>query len=318
MLCGALGLAVMPAGAQGFIDQQAVEAMLEVRASGLAAVPAAAFAYYDLYGEEQNGVLARNRFYKHLGRGDADLGRRRARLVELLNRVELEMLAPGDTVVVPDTFGVDFRAYAPFPRVYDGARDFDKLVVIDKAMQVWAAYAGGELERWGVVSTGAPETPTPSGRFNFNWKEPYRVSLLSPDDEPWEMYWVFNFHNKRGIHVHQYDVPTDGPTSHGCVRLVDADARWIYEWADAWATTAPTVGYASHTATVRRQGTTVLVLGTEPPGRAHLFADAAGRPVLRQVLLPAHPYDVPPGTDQQKHFDRLRGRRPAGGAARTR
>jgi hypothetical protein len=232
--------------------------------------------------------------------------------VELLNRVTLANLSLGDTLVVPTEFGLDFRAYSPFPRYYPAARDFEKLFIIHKSVQAFAAYEHGKLARWGVVNTGSPEaTPTPNGRFNFNWKTEYRVSSLSPPGEPWEMYWVFNFHDARGIHIHQYAMPTGGPTSHGCVRLIDADAKWVYNWADAWTTSAGGTGLASRQGRLLEPGTTVLVLGKEPEGRPHPFHYKARYPVLRRIDLPTDPYSVPAGTPQQERFDALRAQRSA-------
>ncbi|HET6567490.1 MAG TPA: L,D-transpeptidase [Rhodothermales bacterium] len=297
---------VSPASAQTFINQQAVEQVLAIHSDKLEDIPEVYYDYYDLYANEDNSVLARNDFYGALGMGDMEKGSRRARLVELLNRIDLAFVEPGDTLVVPDTFGIDFRAYSPFPRYYEGAKPYDKLFIIHKTVQAWAAYEHGELARWGVVSTGKPESPTPTGRFNFNWKEPYRISELSPPDEDWEMYWVFNFNNERGIHIHQYDMPTDGPTSHGCVRLVDADARWIFDWAEAWTVEGGGVGYSSSGHKILKQGTMVLVLGEDPGGKADLFDRSGQYPVIKQVELPDDPLSVPPGTDQQRRFDRLR------------
>lgn len=298
------------AAAQSYINQTAIETVLtQNRVRDLDDLPEVYYQYYVLDDARNNTVLARNTFYKIIGRGDMKLGEERSKLVELLNRRLLANMRIGDTLVVPEKFDLDFRAYTPFPRYYPGARDFEKLFIIHKEIQAWAAYEYGQLLRWGIVNTGAKESPTPTGRYNFNWKEEYRVSSLSPPGEPWEMYWVFNFHNPRGIHVHQYAMPTGGPTSHGCVRLVDSDAKWIYDWADAWKVANGRVDYASAGSRVIDPGTTVLVLGEDPNGDPLPFDLKKRYPVLKRVHLPAHPYDVPPGTDQQEHFDRLRASR---------
>lgn len=298
---------VPPSWAQSYINQTAVEEILTRRADSLEDIPEVFYDYFVLYSSRDNSVMARNTFYKVIGDGDVELGHRRAKLVELLNRTLIQNLSVGDTLVVPTAFDLDFRAYSPFPRYYPGARDFDKLFIIDKSIQAFAAYEYGRLARWGIVNTGNPkETPTPTGRYNFNWKEEYRISSLSPPGEDWEMYWVFNFHNPRGIHIHQYPFPTGGPTSHGCVRLVEADAKWIYHWADAWKTTAGTVGIGSSQARLVEPGTTVLVIGEDPPGDPQPFSLKKRYPVLKRVELPDHPYDVPPGTSQQEFFDQQR------------
>lgn len=298
------------ARAQGYINQSAIEEVLErYRAQSVDELPEVYYDYYILSDRRSNTVLARNTFYKIIGEGDLSLGQQRAKVVEMLNRVLMQNVNIGDTLVIPTQYELDFRAYSPFPRYYPGARDLDKLFIIDKSVQAWAAYEYGQLARWGIVNTGAAVSPTPNGRYNFNWKEEYRVSSLSPPGEPWEMYWVFNFHLARGIHIHQYAMPTGGPTSHGCVRLVESDAKWIYDWGEPWKTSSGTVGFGSQGSRVIEPGTTVLVIGEDPTQKPHPFEHKKRYPVLVKIDLPTHPFDVPPGTPQQQHFDRLRAQR---------
>ncbi len=304
-----LGLLILTptASAQGYIDQIAVAHLLNRRADSLAAVPEVAYNYYVLANPSGNSVYARNVFFNWLGKGNSKKGLEMALLVVMLNRVSMQNVNVGDTLAVPSRFDLDFRAYTPFPRHYEGGRDFDKLFIMDKTAQAFAAYEHGALVRWGVISTGDPEVwPTPNGRFNFNWKEEYRVSSLSPPGEDWEMYWVVNFHQARGMHVHQYEMPTGGPTSHGCVRLVDADAEWTYHWVDTWKTTSKSDGIASARVRLIEPGTTVLVLGTEPADKPQPFDLKKRYPVLKRVALPVHPYDIPPGTKQQERWDKIR------------
>ena len=303
----------LPARAQGdrslYNQDRLAELLYANRAESLDAIPEVSYRYHTLDHESGNSVLARHELYREVGEGDARTGRDLLNgMVAFLNGVFIQGLRAGDTIVLPSEIGLDPRAYSPFPRDYPGARDFDKLFVIDKTVQAWAGYENGRLARWGLVSTGADGSETPSGRFNFNWKEEYRVSTLSPPGQSWEMRWVFNFHDARGIHVHQYyALPTSGAASHGCVRLMTADAQWIYDWADGWRTTngGPERGMASR-GRILEQGTTVIVQGDAPDGAPQRFRDAGGTPELIRVDLPDDPYSVPPGTDQQRRFDRLR------------
>jgi hypothetical protein len=299
-----------PTLAQGYFDQYAIEDILSRRVDDLDNLPEVYYEYAVIDDPSGNSVIARNRFYTRLGDGNTELGRERSQLVELLNRKTIENTALGDTLVVPTRYGLDFRAYSPFPRYYPGAHSFRKLFVIHKKVQAFAAYEYGKLARWGVVNTGNPDsTATPTGRFNFNWKEKERVSTMSPPGEEWTMRWVFNFHASRGIHVHQYSMPTGGPTSHGCVRLVDADARWIYDWAEPWNTTRGHMGPSSMQGRLTDPGTMVLVVGDDPEAAPKPFEYKARYPVLKRVELPQNPYDVPAGTDQQEMWDRLRQQR---------
>lgn len=301
---------VRTANAQFYINQNELAEILHACSEDLATLPTPRYDYQVLYSSRDNNVLARNTFYKIIGDSDVQLGKKRAKLVGLLNRTLIHMTQIGDTLMVPDRMDLDFCAYSPFPRFYPGGVAFDKLFVIDKSIQAWAAYEMGRLVRWGIVNTGAASYRTPNGRFNFNWKTEYRISSMSPPGEPWEMYWVFNFVESRGIHVHQYPMPTGGPTSHGCVRLVDEDAKWIYKWADQWKLTRSGGGYRAGFGTVAEPGTTVLVLGDDPPGNPQPFRMVNGMPQLVKVELPNHPFDVPPGSPQQKYFDRIRGTSP--------
>jgi hypothetical protein len=94
--------------------------------------------------------------------------------------------------------------------------------------------------------------------------------------------------------------------SHGCVRLVDADARWIFRWADAWRTTVRGTGIETAQGRLIEPGTTVLVLGDEPEGKPQPFAYMRRYPVLKRIDLPADPYAIPAGTRQQEVLDRKR------------
>ncbi len=308
VLAGLIFVSTRQSSAQFYLNQGELAELMKECTPELERLPAVNYSYKVLYNSRGNNVLARNTFYKIIGEGDVNKGNRRSLLVGLLNRKLMHQVSIGDTLVVPDKWELDFCAYSPFPRFYAGGLSFEKLFVIDKSIQAWAAYESGRLARWGIVNTGDAAHRTPNGRFNFNWKTEYRVSSHSPPGEPWEMYWVFNFVENRGIHVHQYPMPSGGPMSHGCVRLVDEDAKWIYDWADTWKKGSR--GFKSGHGTIASPGTTLIVVGDDPPGNPETFTSEDRRPVLRPVNLPAHPYDVSPGTTQQKYFDRIRGTNP--------
>ena len=301
-------LAAQPSGR--LYNQQKVGELLYAQRDTLGAIPDVRWFPYVIDHPTKNSILARTELYRAAGEGDPVRGKDRLAMVQFMNRVWLDDLRIGDTLALPTHLDQDPRAYAPFPRDYAGARDFDKLFIIHKGAQAWAAYESGRLERWGLVNTGAVDSQTPAGRYNFNWRERERVSTLSPPGETWRMRWVVNFHDARGIHVHQYAMPIGEPASHGCVRTITRDAEWIYEWADLWRTTNGhgSRGLASR-GRILQQGTTVLVLGEEPVGGPpQRFRWDDGVPTLVVVDLPDDPYSVPAGTPQQERFDRIRKR----------
>lgn len=300
-----LGATASDSAGQYYINQNELAEIVGPCSAELNSIEPVTYRDQVLYDRRGNSVLARNTFYKIIGDGDVDMGYERAKLVGLLNRTLMSRAQIGDTLVVPSAFHTDFCAYSPFPRFYEGAKDLEKVFIIEKTIQGWAAYENGHLARWGIVNTGAKESPTPNGRFNFNWRTEYRVSSLSPPGERWEMYWVFNFLDERGIHIHQYPMPTGGPTSHGCVRVVEEDAEWIYRWADPWDTTLGD-GFGSSQGKINAPGTMVLVVGEDPPSNPVAFVRPEKRPQLVSVTLPENPYSVPAGSAQQRFFDQQR------------
>jgi len=298
LLILAMPLAVQPVAAQDtphFRQAQIME-VIERRDGSLDDLPPVNYEYWIV--ESDSRLEARLRLYHHVGEHNRGL-------LQILNRNDLENLRRGDTLVVPVDPDLDFRAYSPFPHYWPGAQDIDKVVVLDKHVQAFAAYEWGVLKRWSIINTGTESSITPSGRFNVNWKEDYRVSTLSPPDEPWEMYWVMNLHEARGIHMHQYALPMGGPASHGCIRLSDPDARWLYAWTDTWDKTGGN-HRSSAGSTVHDIGTMVLIIGEDIQGMPQPFIFRDDYPVLKRVQLPVDPYDVPPGTPLQQRFDRQR------------
>jgi hypothetical protein len=150
-------------------------------------------------------------------------------LLEKLNRADLAHLARLPALVVPAQWHDDELQYSPFPLAYPAAAGVPKLLVVDQPGQAFGAYERGRLVRWGPVSTGRRAARTPSGDFRLNWRSRGRHSTVNPK---WYMEWYFNFDNAGGLALHQYALP-GYPASHGCIRLLERDAIWIYEWAES-------------------------------------------------------------------------------------
>lgn len=279
-------------------DQRRVGELLDRQGAGPCPDDPVAYETYTLDHPTGNTVWARHVLYDRAGEGDAHRGRDRLALTLFLNGVALTDLALGDTLVLPARpadFDLDPLAFAPFPVSWPGAGEIDKAVVVDKDVQAWAAYERGRLVRWGPASTGAEGTPTPTGRFTMNWRQLERNSTEAPPGEEWPMRYVMNIHAARGIHLHQYhSVPAGPPVGHGCVRLVTADAEWLWDWSVPWTTTA---GPGEIGGDVLEEGTLVIVQGEEPDGPPHRFIEGPNGPERIEVALPPDPISVPRGDD---------------------
>jgi len=203
-------------------------------------------------------------------------------ILEMLNRRDKTHLLRADPptpgLIVPVTWSSDPFVYSPFPATWPAAERHPKAIVVHQAMQAFAAYENGKLVRWGPVSTGRKETPTPEGAFNLTWRA---RSRRSTDNQDWLLEWYFNFVNERGVSFHLFDLP-GYPASHACARLLLRDAQWIYGWGDQWR-------LDETRRNVTMPGTPVWILGTYPFGSpaAWLAIDALPRVELPSTIASA-------------------------------
>ena len=181
-------------------------------------------------------------------------------VLEKLNRADRAHLRQLPQLVVPDVW-LDELRYSPFPPLYPAAACAPQLLLVDVPAQAFAAYEQGRLVRWGPVSSGLEDYPTPTGLFHLNWRAIGRHSTIDPE---WFMRWYFNFHNELGLALHYYDLPGQ-PASHACLRLLRRDAVWIFGWGQGWTLDAR--------GDIVQSGTPLLINGqyafrTSPPWRS--------------------------------------------------
>jgi hypothetical protein len=156
-----------------------------------------------------------------------------AKIILALNRLDERFIRKPDSIVVPDTIINDKLLHSPFPKHIALLESVKKILLVDQRIQAFAAYESGNLVYWGPTSTGKKSTPTPNGLFHTNWKSKKTISTDNPE---WILKWYFNLENFRGVSLHQYELP-GYPASHACVRLLEEDAFWIYNWAEQWILT---------------------------------------------------------------------------------
>ena len=167
-----------------------------------------------------------------------------------LNRVDKSNFHTMDTLVIPDKFDDDFLAYSPFPYSIDEAKDIKKLAIFSYAIQAYGLYENGELIKWGPSSMGSEKNKTPEGLYFTNWKGEETVSTF---DDEWVLRWNFNLDNEKGVAWHQYGLP-GYPASHSCLRLLEEDAKWMFDWADEWI--------LEDEQNIKAKGTPVIVFGS--------------------------------------------------------
>ena len=205
-------------------------------------------------------------------------------ILEKLNRRDAERLVRTDPpvpgLVVPQAWDSGDLAYSPFPLEWSAIVDHPKYLVVHQPTQAFGAYESGKLVRWGPVSTGRKETPTPEGAYNLTWRSRKRTST---DNDAWILEWYFNFINARGISFHQFDLPGYA-ASHACVRLLQRDAQWLYAWGEQWKLSADKRA-------VEVPGTPVLIIGAfghgEPP--PWVLLPSLTTPVDLPVAVPHRP-----------------------------
>jgi lipoprotein-anchoring transpeptidase ErfK/SrfK len=201
-------------------------------------------------------------------------------ILEMLNRRDRGHLLRADPstpgLLVPIAWSEDPLAFSPFPPTWPAAESIPKSIVVHQAMQAFGAYEKGRLVRWGPVSTGRKDTPTPDGAFNLTWRA---RSRRSTDNEDWLLEWYFNFVNERGVSFHLFDLP-GYPASHACVRLLLRDAQWLYGWGEQWR-------LDDSRRQVLTPGTPVVILGNYPFGTppAWLSLDALSTPLPLPAAL---------------------------------
>lgn len=198
-----------------------------------------------------------------------------------INRCDAAALKGKDTVLVPSQYG-DVLQYTPFPYHVDALKDVKKIVFFSYPAQVFAAYEYGDLAYTGPTNMGRKKDQTPTGLFFANWKAEETKSTFNDE---WELKWNFNIENKLGVGWHQYQMP-GYPASHSCLRMLEGDAKYMYEWAEQWD--------LKGTDNVRANGTPVIVFGAYPFGSQKPWLALAGNPKALDITEEALTGEVQP------------------------
>ena len=191
-----------------------------------------------------------------LRRLSRSLGSERFLLALKVNRRDSLHVKTGDSLMVPDS-NATLLGLSPFPRQVPSSSELDKLILVSRRVQAFAAYEQGRLTRWGPTSTGRESLQTPEGLYHTNWKDAERTSTFN---EEWLLKWYVNLDSFLGISFHLFELP-GYPASHSCIRLMEDDAIWLYGWADQWTLDA------TDRRKVVKPGTPVVIFGRYAYGK---------------------------------------------------
>lgn len=167
-----------------------------------------------------------------------------------VNRVDKENFTKLDSVIIPTDLTGDKEFYLPFPFEVSTLKKIDKIIIFSYPTQAFATYEYGILTYTGPTSMGSKIHQTPTGLFFTNWKAEETTSTFNDE---WELKWNFNIENKEGVGFHEYSLP-GYPASHSCLRLLEKDAKHLYNWSDQWV--------LADAETVKIKGTPVVVFGS--------------------------------------------------------
>ena len=104
-------------------------------------------------------------------------------------------------------------------------------IIVVLADQTAFAVTDGRVEMRFVISSGMPDTPTPTGHFVIMDKRD-SVNMTGTGYDYPDVTWVMYF--KEGgyaLHAAYWHNDFGHQASHGCVNLKPEDAQWLYNWA---------------------------------------------------------------------------------------
>ena len=195
-------------------------------------------------------------------------------LILALSRLDMKNKWRSDTLVVPDQFDATLMIYSPFPANLEVLKDVNKMVLFSYPIEAYALYEKGKLIKWGPTSLGKKSAQTKRGLMFANWKKELAISTV---DKDWKLPYNFNIHNTLGIGWHQYDLP-GYPASHSCLRLLEDDAKFLYNWAEQWTLT-------DGGSTVKANGTPVIVFGDYNWGGKKPWFDLSNDPRSNDISV---------------------------------
>lgn len=107
----------------------------------------------------------------------------------------------------------------------------EKWIDVDLSAQTLVAYDGAVEVLRTTVSTGAPQTPTVTGRFRI-FSKLVSQTIGGNDYVQANVPFIMYFYDDYCLHGAYWHNDFGRAHSHGCVNLPIPDAQWLFQWAD--------------------------------------------------------------------------------------
>lgn len=110
-------------------------------------------------------------------------------------------------------------------------RPTGKVIEVDLSRQALLAFEDGKLKFFTRVSTGLPSHATPTGEWKIYNKTTIQRMVGQGYNLP-NVKWVMAYNGDYTLHTAYWHNDFGVPKSHGCTNMAEADAKWLFDWAE--------------------------------------------------------------------------------------
>ena len=143
--------------------------------------------------------------------------------VEKINNLGRKYFLGHKLIIPKDTFVA--KNYCPVEKIRIDYLNTDSIIIVDRIKNLFSVYKHGLLIYWGPITRAKTMKYTVPGRFQIRnkWRLIYSRKYGNAP-MPYALHIIGNVCSHIGAMVGH-------PDSHGCVRLLEGDAIWLYNWA---------------------------------------------------------------------------------------
>jgi len=142
-------------------------------------------------------------------------------IIKRVNRIDKFHLR--GQILIP-TNSLEAKNFTPIPKKLKKLKSYKKTLIIYLKKQYFGVYRFRKLIFWGPISSGRKGHSTPTGKFKLLWKAKKYYSKKYEASMPYALC----LSNRLGIFLHAQALP-GRPASHGCVRVLKADAKRLFQ-----------------------------------------------------------------------------------------